>query len=396
MIVEVDGQRIEVPDDATADEIGAIAGPPRSTAPGRGDLQLAERRREVVAKAENVPAHLLTGYPIDQQRAEAAWEGGQRSRPLTGRQAAQGMALLASVVAPALAAGPAGGGAIGGGLTALGTTDAENVTDAAKETVMGAATGAGAGKALSYVGGKVVDYAGKKLGAATAKATAEKAAERTAANRSADALRRQAIAEHNRAVEVVRDLLERESTLGAPERAALEAARASPAYAEAVNRLAQRAPERLVEAGQHLQTAEQAVASARALPSVSEMVAERLSPSTARRKVMDRLVRYGPPALGSAIGASIGGPAGVAVGALAGAGTRPAIHALRRMAQDPAVQTQMWTPVEKLAAAMAAKPGAVAGQTSPALSDPLAELLARVMGRPSGLVPAVATEGAPK
>src|SRR5256885_9751242 len=74
------------------------------------------------------------------------------------------------------------------------------------------------------------------------------------------------------------------------------------------------------------------------------------SPETGKAQIMARLLRYGPPAIGSAVGTKIGGPVGGAIGAMAGAGTRPMVQALRRMVQNPAVQYQVASAIERAAA----------------------------------------------
>lgn len=351
-----------------------------AAAPGRGEFQEAEGRREVTDQALNIPAAMLTPDPAtNRMMAEKAWEQGLRSPVKKSQVVKASMAALGGAMVPmsGVPAAVVSSGLLGGGLSG-GDTPGEIAGDTAK----GAVTGFGLAKMVPAVAGKVAAFAGKRLGAASARATAEAAKERAAANASAQGLRRQAIAENNRSVEWIQNLLSRETTLSAADRAALEAARGSPEYAEAVAQLARRLPERLGESSQHLRTAEQAVESAKALPSVAEMAAQRVSAPVAREQVWNRLVRYGPPAIGSAIGASIGGPVGVGVGALAGAGTRPAIHALRRMVQDPAVQTQIWTPVERIAAAMSQRPGALSGPVAPAVADPILEMLAKALGRP--------------
>lgn len=151
MIVEIDGERFDVPDDATPDEIGTLTAPAPNR-PGMGDLRLEEAKQEAIRTRRNVPAYLLTGYPIDEQRARAFATAGKTEPPLTARQAAQGMALVGSVVAPPLAAGPLAGAGIGGGLFSLGTTKATTPLGAAVDTATGALTGAGTAKVLQAAG----------------------------------------------------------------------------------------------------------------------------------------------------------------------------------------------------------------------------------------------------
>lgn len=119
--------------------------------PGFGDLQYAEAKREAIRTRRNVPAYLLTGMPIDEQRARIFAEAGKLEPPITGRQAAQGMAILGSAIVPPLlpsAAGPAAGG----GLFALGTTKASTPGEAVADTALGAFGGHLMGKGVQFLG----------------------------------------------------------------------------------------------------------------------------------------------------------------------------------------------------------------------------------------------------
>lgn len=100
---------------------------------------------------------------------------------------------------------------------------------------------------------------------------------------------------------------------------------------------------------------------------------EMLSGKEALEQVKARLQRYAAPLAGSLIGGAGGAAVGLATGnspmdaatfALAGAGLRPAIHALRRMVQHPAVKKLFWGTVQK---ALEATPEAF-GHFAPALS----------------------------
>lgn len=365
----------------------------RPAAPGRGEFQEAEGRREITDSARNIPAAMLTPDPItNRMMAEKAWEQGHRA-PVTPIQVAKaGAATLGALMVP-MAGAPAA--AISSGLIGGGTSSSDDPGGVLKDAGKSAATGYGLAKAVPLVAGKVAEFAGKRLGAAAAKATAEQAAERTSKVRSAAGTLGNARTENNRVVEAIRELLANPA-LSEADKVKLQGLQGTPEYAAALSSLTHSLEERLPQVAGRVATGEQAVASANALPSVEEMVAQRLSPATARTKVMDRVKRYWLPVAGGALGYMSGGLGLAGVGALAGRGASPTVQALWRMTKDPAVQTQIWTPVERLAAAMAQRPAVLAGPSGPALSDPFADLLAKAMGRPRGLVPVAATEEAPK
>lgn len=75
------------------------------------------------------------------------------------------------------------------------------------------------------------------------------------------------------------------------------------------------------------------------------LAAERLSGKEAKNQVMARLKRYGPAAIGGAIGGTMFGGAGAVAGVPIGLYLRPALHATMRMAKNPAVQYQMLRPL---------------------------------------------------
>lgn len=99
-----------------------------------------------------------------------------------------------------------------------------------------------------------------------------------------------------------------------------------------------------------------------------------LSPKEAGRQVLMRALRYGPVALGSLAGHAIGGPVGGAMGALAGAGTRPMVHALKRMMKHPGVQKAALEALQSAAGAGENVLGA-ATRTAGPLSGPASGLL---------------------
>lgn len=359
---------------------------------GRGELQVAEGRREITDTARNVPLALLTRDPVTNRKiAENMYEAGH-TQPvdlLTGVKATMLAGGLAMAPLAGIPAAAASSGLLGGGLSG-GTTPGDVAADTAKSALVGGAIS----KAVPAVAGAVGRFADRRLGAAAAKATAEQAAARASEVKSAAGTLGAATAENNRVVEAIRGLLT-EGNLTEAQRATLEGLKNTPEYAAAVESLTASLSDRLPQVAGRVATGRAAVEAANNLPTVSELTAQRLSPSTAGVKVMDRVKRYWLPIAGGALGYMADGFGGLGIGALAGRGASPTVQALWRMTKDPAVQTQIWTPVSRLAAAMSRAPGAVAVPTAPAVADPVTEALLKVMGRPS-FVPVAATEEAPK
>jgi hypothetical protein len=217
------------------------------------------------------------------------------------------------------------------------------------------ALGHGAASLVGRAASGTLGYAKQRLGSALAKATAEKAAERASSLKSAAGSLGKARAEQYRVVDEIRALLA-EPNLSATQRQTLEALRGAPEYGEALEGIVKSLGGRMPSVTRDVAQAQVGLASAQAAPSVPQLAAERVSGKAAREAIKSRLLRYGPPALGSAIGAGVGGPVGIGIGALAGAGTRPMVHALRRMVKDPAVQTALWSPVAKAAEIGASQP----------------------------------------
>jgi hypothetical protein len=111
---------------------------------------------------------------------------------------------------------------------------------------------------------------------------------------------------------------------------------------------------------------------------MAENLAQRnLSLREAGSQVEGRARRYLPVAAGTALGTVVGGPVGSAIGALAGAGTRPMVHALRRMARHPSVALRLNRLGEAVTGAGANLLGAGAVDTLPALEREVLPLLPR-------------------
>lgn len=77
----------------------------------------------------------------------------------------------------------------------------------------------------------------------------------------------------------------------------------------------------------------------------SALAADRLSGKEAKNQVMARLKRYGPAAVGGALGGMAFGGAGAVAGVPIGLYLRPALHATARMMKNPAVQYQALRPI---------------------------------------------------
>lgn len=75
------------------------------------------------------------------------------------------------------------------------------------------------------------------------------------------------------------------------------------------------------------------------------LAAERLSGKEAKSQVMARLKRYGPAAIGGALGGAAFGGAGAIAGVPIGLYLRPALHATARMMKNPAVQYNALRPI---------------------------------------------------
>jgi len=332
-------------------------------APEESDRRAAESRGQASA-----------AYGTARDRDRASNEAARAAHP--GKYL---LSQLAAGAVPALATGGGVGPAIAvGAVQGGGYSDADSAGRLVGDIAVGGALGGlgyGAGQALTSVARRVAGGVQNKLGQALARATAEEAKKRAAAVQSAAGSLGGARAEANRVVEAIRGLLT-EPDLTDAQRATLAGLRGTPEYAQAVQSLVKSLEARLPDVAGKVAQGEMGVAAARALPSVPELAAERVGTGAAKEQILARLRRYGPPMVGSALGSAVGGAPGAAIGALAGAGTRPAIHALRRMVQDPAVQTQIMRPI--LGAARSA-------------SSPAAQSVNQAMGRVAfaGTAPAV-------
>lgn len=344
----------EAPDASWLDDAPDAPSATKST--GMGDVQAAPSARIAPEGNTNVPAGLLTGDPSTDARIGQNFATAGNTQPISGRDVAQAAAIGLGGAAGLATGAPVLGGAISSGLISAGLSKARDAAGVAQDAglgaVLGGTIGAGAkviGEGLSRLGG----WAGQKAGEAIGKAATRAKGEAEAALRS-EVGTLGAKAQHtNRQIEWVIRLLDEESsgTITPQNRALLESFRGSPEYAELTNKAAERVLQQAPEAVGELSAQEAKVAQMKAgMPqAVADATEAATAPAEAKHQVWERVKRYGPVAVGTAVGAHVGGPLGVAIGSLAGAGTRPMVRALGRMATNPAVQRQFYEWLESAA-----------------------------------------------
>lgn len=271
---------------------------------------------------------------------------------------------IAGSLAPSLLTAGAGAGTAAGRLAiaagqgatqGLGYSDATSATGLLGDTALGAGVGLagfGIGKAagagLSGLASKGAAKAAQADAAALAKATEAKLAEQASLVGKYGGLRQT----ENKAIRNLLDL-EKTGELTPKNKIILALLKKEGRVAEALNEAAANDLEFLGSRTPEVSAAKAAMLEGKsALPEAIQKEAARLaSPDEAKAQLYARLVRYGLPLAGSAIGTAVGGPVGGAVGALAGAGTRPMMHALGRMATHPSVQKAVWGGIESATSA---------------------------------------------
>lgn len=228
-----------------------------------------------------------------------------------------------------------GAGMIGAGLAALQptATDESRVNNTLIGGGLGIA-GAGAakliGKTKAAANSRVEAIAEKVKAKAAADAASETASARSAAGNAAQNAYRQL--EHLRELNALRGLTPEEAKIAK----------------ELADELAKKAQEKLIPAAALKKSTAQAFQDAVATEQerAAALALERLSGSEAKNQALARLKRYGPAAVGGAIGNAIfPGLGGAVGGAATGLVLRPAIHSMRRLAQNPAVQYQALRPI---------------------------------------------------
>jgi hypothetical protein len=300
--------------------------------------------------------------------AEQANPGTYLVGQVGGAVGSAALAGLPTAGAKGLAAAAGQGAAQGAGLS-----EREGL-GLASDTALGGGLGVagfGAGAALGAGAKRAATFARTRLGAAHGRAVGQATEDVTEALNSLRGKYGGARQNESRAIEV---LLRAESTgaLSPQQATQLAALKSSPAWVDAIQNVATNymddfgglAGSTTAAKGAYQQAAQNVPAD------VAKRAAELTSLKEAGKQVGARAKRYGVPLLGTAVGTAIGGPLGGAVGALAGAGTRPAVHAIRRMAQHPAVQTALWEAMQG-----SAKAGGAAGRVVQRLSPALPALL---------------------
>ena len=259
--------------------------------------------------------------------------------PLMDTKAGMGGNILGNV---ALAAAPGGAlantakgaTAIGAGLATLQPT-AEDESRVKNAVIGGAAGAAGVGLAKGL--GWVKEAAATKAAAIASKVQAKAAEDAAAATASARSLAGRTAQDAYKQLEHIREL----NAAGklTPEQTAIAK--------QLTEELAGKAQEKLIPAAAIKQEAAQAYREAMATEAerAAKLAAEKLSGSEAKAQAMARLKRYGPAAVGGVIGNALFPGMGAVGGAATGLVLRPAIHSMRRLAQNPAVQYRALSPL---------------------------------------------------
>lgn len=275
-------------------------------------------------KAPSKPVPQLSQAEVDEARRLDA--------PLMDTKAGFGGNVVGNLATVAIPGGntAAGATAIGAAIAAL------KPTDEGESRMQNAAIGGGA--ALAGVGlakglGWLKDKAATKAAEIAAKVQAKSAEVAAAETASARSLAGRTAQDAYKQLEHIRTL-NAEGTLS-PEQAAI--------FKSLSEELAGKAQDKLIPAAVLKKEAAQAYVEALQTEAerAAKLAAEKLSGAEAKGQFMARLKRYGPAAVGGALGHAVLPGLGAPMGAAVGLTLRPAIHSMRRLAQNPAVQYQM-------------------------------------------------------
>jgi len=223
--------------------------------------------------------------------------------------------------------------------TAKGESRGLNTVAGATGGLAGYGLGASLGKVAKAAAGKVSKIEGEVAEKAAAQAAAETATAKSAAGNAAQNAYRQL--EHLRELGALRGLSAEEAQIAA----------------ELEKELAGKAAEKLMPAAAAKESTAKAYKEAMETESdrAAKITAEKLSGKEAKSQVMARVKRYGPAAVGGAIGNMIfPGLGGSVGGAATGLVLRPAIRSMMNLSKNPAFQRQMLLPVAN--SSMAANP----------------------------------------
>ena len=224
-----------------------------------------------------------------------------------------------------------GASLIGAGMGALqpveeGESRLRNTVTGGVTGVLGHGAGKAVGKGVSVARNKMQAIEQKVAAKAATDAASETATARSVAGNAAQNAYKQL--EHLRELKAFRGLTGEEAMVAN----ALE------------KELAEKATEKLIPAAALKQSTAQAYREAIATEAerAAKLTTERLSGKEAKAQAMARLKRYGPAAVGGLIGNMLlPGMGGAIGGAASGLVLRPAIHSMRRLAQNPAVQHKL-------------------------------------------------------
>lgn len=227
-----------------------------------------------------------------------------------------------------------GSALIGAGLSALqptatGESRMQNLAIGGALGAGGAVAGKLLGKVQSAAAGRVEKLAEGVKAKAAADAASETLSARSAAGNAAQNAYRQL--EHLRELGAMRGLSAEEANVAR----------------ELAEELATKAQEKLIPAAALKKSTAQAFQDAVASEPerAAAMAAEKLSGGEAKRQAMARLKRYGPAALGGAIGGAMFGSVGSVAGIPIGLYLRPALHSMARLAKNPSVQYNALKPI---------------------------------------------------
>lgn len=226
-----------------------------------------------------------------------------------------------------------GAALVGAGLSALQPTASGE--SRLTNTLTGGALGAG-GAAAGKIIGKGMDAAGRKMGAIAEKVNAKAAADAAAETASARSYAGNAAQNAYKQMQVLAGKAEQGAL--SPDEAAV--------WKSLQEEYLKKAQEKLIPAAVAKEVSSKAYQEAIATEAqrAAQLAADRLSGTEAKNQVMARIKRYGPAAVGGAIGGTLFGGPGAVAGIPIGLYLRPAIHASIRMAKNPAVQYQMLKP----------------------------------------------------
>lgn len=227
-----------------------------------------------------------------------------------------------------------GAALVGAGLSALqptatGESRLENTLTGGALGAGGALAAKGIGKGLETAKGRMANLAAKVEAKAAADAAAETASARSYAGNAAQNAYKQ--------MQVLASKAEHGAL--SPDEAAV--------WKSLQEEYLRKAQEKLIPAATAKEVSAKAFKEAidTEADRAAALAAERLSGKEAKNQVMARLKRYGPAAIGGALGGAAFGGVGAVAGVPIGLYLRPALQATMRMAKNPAVQYNMLKPI---------------------------------------------------